>query len=200
MDEVCGFAVVRKPDHAAADRYKLNLRLNGKTYRGTDRLPWEDLDDAYYNESISRELFHVREQLERQNKDLLGPRLLRDYAEALTVWQAFEECTEIIALWSPEIARIKGSFQHDGALRFVGLDCVSLGEWSVILRGVFCRPNYFSAVISSLNEWGLCSSDIECDAIYNIYSELSLSENVEPLMINPTICHVRVFVVDEHRA
>jgi hypothetical protein len=195
MQDVCGFVVVRKPEYAVSERYRLNLRLDSKTYRGVDRLPWEDLDDAYYAGTISEELLRVRDKIEAENKGLLGPRLIRDYSDALFVWQAFEEKTEIIALWSPQLAQNTGSVSCNGELQPIGFDCISLGEWSVLIRGAFYCSHEFSGLLGELNEYGLLKSDDDCDKLFSRYIELSRSGYVEPLMDNPTAIHMRVFLI-----
>jgi hypothetical protein len=72
MITICGFIVVRKPDmvqrtYKDGKQYKPNLRTGKKTYHGSDRLPWEDLDNGFYTKTISTPLLQIRETITAEN-------------------------------------------------------------------------------------------------------------------------------------
>lgn len=199
MLEVSGYMVLRKPEFAVAKSCNLNFRLEQKTYRGIDRLPWEDIDDAYYSGRISSELMRVRQQIESENRGVLGPRLLRDLDAVRTVWRVFKERTEIVAICSSELASNGNAAPFDGSFRFIGFDCISLGEWSVILRGVFYRPDLFPDFVPLLNENGLLASESKCKELFYRYVDLSSTNEdiVEPLMDAARPTCIQMYLVDD---
>jgi hypothetical protein len=159
------------------------------------RLPWEDLDEAYYAKCLPLSLLPIREKLNRENDDFAGVRLLKDYQEAREVLEFSKNKSEIIAIWSPELEVLRGSVRCTVPLGLLGLDCFCLGEWSVLLAGVYVRPEYFSSAVAQLNESGLLTSDDDCNELFCRYVELSVTEVVEPLMVDPKHTNVRVYTV-----
>lgn len=199
MIDVCGFMVLRKPDFAGEKFHELNLKIGEKIYRGIDRLPWEDIDEAFYNGNISETLRPVREQIERENRGLVGPKLLRDYKAALSVWHAFREKTEIVAVWSPELAERQSAVSYSGSANYLGSDCIVPGEWSLILRGIFHRPQFFAEFVFHLNENGLLASQTDCDRLLKRYVDMSTEDenDIEPLAEGALTFHTEVFLINE---
>jgi hypothetical protein len=199
MTRVAGFMVVRRPEYAKAVLHDPKNVIGQTIYRGIDRLAWEDLDEAYYNGTLTDDLLATWKTL-RSPGDLSGLRLSKDYVAASRVWERWNERSEIIAVWSPELEELKGSIAYEKELTYLGLDCFCLGEWSVLLHGVYRKPDEFGWVLERLNEHGLLDAESDCSAVFSRYLELSANEIVEPLMQGATIINVRVFAVEAPRA
>jgi hypothetical protein len=193
MTKICGFQVVRKPAFASSPMEKPNLQLGEKNYYGVDRFPWEDLAVACYDERLPAALLSIWQELQRSSIGSFAPKCLEDYEQAKEVLRFSGPLSEIIAIWSPELEQIKGAADCAFALECLGIDCICLGEWSVIRDGVFARPDQFPETIPKLNPWGLLTSDSDCKELVDRYLELSATEIVEPLKDNPEFANVRVF-------
>jgi hypothetical protein len=191
---ICGFLVVRRPSFAFTKLVRPKLTVGDKTYFGMDRFPWEDLDEAYYGKRLPSELLAIWKKLDRDS-GFLGIKLLRSYEEALEVLRFSGEKAEIIAVWSFELEKIKGATQCSAVLELRGIDCLCLGEWSILLSGAYLHPDKFPATVQKLNYWGLLSSDEDCDELILRYQALAADEVVEPLMTNPKFTNVRIFGV-----
>jgi hypothetical protein len=172
-EKVCGFIVVRRPEYAETKVFKLNLQIDGKLYRGVDRLRWEDVELAYYQQRLPSALLPIWQEIERDSSDLLGLKLLKDYGKADEILRFSGDRSEMIAIWSPELETIKGTIRCDIRLNYLGLDCFSLGEWSVLPNGVYLRRNCFPEAISQLNQYGLFTSEAACDEVFKRYVDLA---------------------------
>jgi hypothetical protein len=199
-EKICGFTVVRKPEHAVGAMHPISYRLGETIYRGIDRLPWEDLELEHHAGTLSPALGTFIESLKNNDKDFTGFRLLRDHAAATTVWQAYSEKTEIIAVWSPQLSEIKGSFDYEGTILWSAYDCYSLGqgylgEWCLLTEGLYFHSEHFRQQVPLLNEFGLLNSPDDCRAVFQRYLELAKDEMVEPLGSAPTLHAVKVLAV-----
>jgi hypothetical protein len=193
MERICGFIVVRKPEYAANELLKPTLRVVGKTYQGVDRLRWEDFDLAYCERRLPRVLLPIWQELDRDRADFSGLKLFNDYQKAKEVLSYSGEKSEIIAIWSPELEDMKGASYCEMELTFLGIDCFAIGEWSVLLSGVYARPECFPETITKLNQHGLLTSDANCNSVFDSYLKLASTEVVEPLMKGTRATNIRVF-------
>jgi hypothetical protein len=198
-EKICGFMVVRKPEHSIDAMQPIAYRLGNTVYRGVDRLPWEDLEVEHFAGTLSPSLARFIE-LKKEDKDFTGFSLLRDHAAATTVWQAYSATTEIIALWSRQLSEIKGDFDYDGNVSWSAYDCWSLGEgclgeWCLLTAGLYLHPEHFPQEVRLLNQFGLLNSPGDCAAVFQRYLELSQNEIAEPLGPTPTLHAVKVLSV-----
>ncbi|UTD28360.1 hypothetical protein [Bradyrhizobium sp. WD16] len=193
MLNLCGFVVVRKPEFAANELIRPNLRLGNLLYQGVDRLRWEDLEVAHYNRTLPTAMIPIFEELERENNDLSGLKLLKDLSKAQRTLSLASAVSEIIGIWSVELEQIKGSQDHPLNWNFLGFDCFGLGEWSLLLEGVFAHPNLFPGLMGNLNENGLLRSEQACLELRERYLALSEEELVEPLMQSSSVTNVKIF-------
>jgi hypothetical protein len=193
MTRICGFQVVRKPAFASSPQERPNLRLGEKTYCGVDRFPWEDFHAAHCDNRLPVGLAAIWQELRRSSMAFHAPECLVDYKEAKEVLRFSGPTSEMIAIWSSEIEQIKGATDCALALEYLGMDCVCLGEWSVIRDGVYLLPDQFEGTVSKLNQWGLLTSEPDCRELADRYLELASMEIVEPLMENPKFSNIRVF-------
>jgi hypothetical protein len=193
VERICGFIVVRKPEYASTELVKPNMKIGENAYYGVDRFRWEDLDLAYYDRRLPPELLPIWQELKHDTVDFSGLKLTKDFQKAKQVLEFSEERSEIIAIWSPELEGIKGAIHCELKLSYLGIDCFSMGEWSVLLGGVYVEPEYFTETALQLNEHGVLNSDAECNAAFVRYLELASSGIVEPLMDGAKATNIRVF-------
>jgi len=181
MIEMCGTMVVRKPEFAFTETFRINRTLGSKEYRGVDRLAWRDLDNLFYRNLLSKELVSKREELVRLNNDISGINLTFDipFIEAVVALNPRE--SEAIGIWSKELSMMKGGKNLEIQYCLLGIDCVAIGEWSLIAAGIFCEPSEFSEFVPQLNENGLFDTQDRCLDLIAKYDQLSESEIVEPL-------------------
>ena len=181
MAEMCGAMVVRKPEFAFTETFKINRTLGSKEYWGLDRLAWRDLDDLFYQNLLSKELACKREELVKSNNDISGINLTFDipFIEAVVALNPRE--SEVIGIWSKELLMIKGEKNLEIQHSLLGTDCVAIGEWSLIAAGIFCEPSAFSEFLPLLNENGLLDTQDRCLDLTAKYDQLSDTEIVEPL-------------------
>lgn len=193
MIQACGVMVVRKPEFASDESVKYNFRLESKIYRGLDRLPWEDLDSQYYNKSLPVHLSEMRNILDKKNNDLTGVRVTSNLDIARSVFNLNPTACDVIGVWSEELSSIKGEYLIDGEFHYMGLDCISLGEWSAILVGIFSNPDKFSEFVPLLNDDGLLSKISDCAALFRRYKQLSKLGLTEPMAPNAKCSAVKVY-------
>jgi hypothetical protein len=198
MQRICGFVVVRKPDQVTNERLKPQLQIGETAYRGVDRLRWEDFDRAYYEGRLPPDLLHIWKELDRDSNDFSGVPVLKSYANAKEVLRFSGDRSEIIAIWSPELESIKGTIQSEIGLRYLGIDCYCLGEWSILLSGVYERPDLFAETVARLNKYGLLNDEAECVAARETYRRLEAEELVEPLAATGITTYLRVFELVEN--
>src|SRR6202012_604983 len=77
---------------------------------------------------------------------------------------------ELTALNSAAMDHFKGSFDFDDAsIEWLGYDIWFLGGWSLILNGVFFKPDLFAKWIDCLNDNGLFENKDYLDAFLEDY-------------------------------
>jgi hypothetical protein len=170
------------------------MKIGEKVYRGIDRLRWEDIELAYYDRHLPSDILPIWRELEGDTVDFSGIKLLRDYEKTKKILDLSGEKSEIVAIWSPYLEEIRGASFCEVTLTYLGLDCFSIGEWSVILSGVYQRPEHFPEAVAQLNDHGLLTSDTECDAVYARYLELASLKIVEPLTERARATNIKIFV------
>jgi hypothetical protein len=202
MNKFCGFVVVRTPKCAKAPYHQPNSEINSNYYNGIDRLQWEDLKQRYYSKKLPLSLHELHRQIKLQESELFGIQITRDYQLAERALKLNPEASEIIAIYSPELEGRFGVIDGDTyriSLNHIGYDCFSIGEWSLILRGMFARPAEFSLLVNRLNRWGLFENCDDCRLLEVEYLELSRSEIVEPLQDQPKFSCISIYSTEEQR-
>jgi len=194
-EKICGYVVVHRLDRAATGKVAAKLRIGEKTYRGLDRLPWEDLERRYFDRRLPASLQPIYDMLKATNRDLSGIEILKSYSDAQEVLRFAGTTSEIIAIWSRELEELKGAEAANVDARFLGLDCLAIGEWSVLRDGVYAKPDQFAASVARLNEHGLLSSDHDCETAFRTYVALSREAIVEPLAADAVPMIVKIFAV-----
>lgn len=186
MTETCGYVVVRRPEWCEGTGRPSNI--SDLSYRGIDRLRWDDFEVAYHSNTLPADLMNCWNLFQSQNRDVSGIYVLKDYEKSVEVWRRFDpNKSEIIAVWSPWLASVKGSFRSSVPLVQLGFDCIGrserFAEWSVLSAGVFTQPAIFQEAVSRLNENGLFESEDDCRAVFAQYQAISEQDEFlcEPL-------------------
>jgi hypothetical protein len=185
-----GYLVVRKPSHnfdakGRAGFRKVPARIGEFFYGGMMRMPWFDLDEAYYNGTLPSELRNHLEQIDDANKDLTGIDLCADQTIARRILAFSNQeasLNEIIVIHSEELAKIKGSMvKCPVEVDWHGFDIVQLGEWSLLEDGIFAKPAAFPHWVAQLNAKGLLNSSEGIQDLVADYQTAVAAGLVEPL-------------------
>lgn len=190
MGGISGFLVVRKPEHAYGVNFAPNMRIGALTYRGIERLPWEDFSLSCFSGGLPNSLLPAWKELEQSGSELCGLKLLKRFGDAARVWEHWRDINEILA--------IRASLSDANAevgLNYLGIDCFVLGEWSVLLDGPYARPEHFAEIIKRLNCNGLLASEKDSVELFDRYVELAKTEVVEPLASDARPTHMQIFSV-----
>jgi hypothetical protein len=151
MKKICGFAVVKCAKYNFFEDYLMPPRIGDIYYHGIGRLWWNsDIDDKdlplhYKKQSnllditsviwLTKEFEVAHDLLSYSNKDELS--------------------NEIITIYSEKLEKTYGSFIPDLEIKWLGEDIISGLTGSMLLEGIFTKPDIFSNFISSLNQYGL---------------------------------------------
>ena len=188
--KISGFLVVRKAgmDQDSEGRAFYGAQpscLGALCYGGIDRMPWFDLDEEFYAGTLPERVALLRKTLDLSNDDLTGIRLCKDWATARALLEFDERArlvNEIVCLRSEKLAAIKGAAGSDvPAVRWVGYDLVSLGNWSLLREGLFRAPVSFPGWEQALNESGLLPSPESADEYLRLYEAAARAGRVEEL-------------------
>ena len=152
-------------------------------YGGVHRMPWFDVDEDYYQGSLPDDLNQLRSSLKAD--DFTGVNLCYDLeaARRMLAWSNRKcERNELVAVRSERLVAIKRkTITIEQEIQWKGFDFVSLGNWSLLADGLFCRPKYFAAWKKHLNNHGLMDDPGLLPAFARSYSMGVLEDVVEPL-------------------
>lgn len=189
---ISGFMIVRLPnanfDAAGRGAFPSTPpRLGHIFYGGIDRMPWFDVDEALYDETLPPRLRGLRRQLE--SNDFTGLDLatdLDDLKEMLAFSNRQHTRNEVVALHSAVLAQVKPTFDFPfGDIEWLGFDVAPLGNFSLLLEGLFAHPSLFERHLSALNPFGLLSTEEEVANYVDTYRALSDLGLVEGLVEEP---------------
>lgn len=174
---VCGFMVVRTPqknaDEAGRGAFPNVTPCRADVcYGGIDRMPWFDLDEAFYKADIPDEMNRARQELSTSNVDFSGINLTSsiDLASAVLRFSNREVCrNEIIAVRSPTLNNLKGSFEVPFGIEWIGVDLVNIGNMSLLREGLFGASRLLDHHFRMLNKQGLFSAEDPASAFYADY-------------------------------
>jgi hypothetical protein len=192
MDVVSGFMVVRRPhcnfDAAGRGAFTRIVPMFDDTiYGGFDRMPWFDIDEALYTRKLPPVLEKIR--VESRSSDFTGIDLVSslDQAQELLLFANRESNqNEIITLASESLASIKGTIslapnEHE----WVGWDVAPLGHSSLLVEGLFARPDLFGGVRELVNRAGLLLSEEAVASYVQSYRAFSDRGLVEAVIEDP---------------
>lgn len=188
-----GFLVVRLPDMTRdpAGRGVFPAQapcLDTICYGGIDRMPWFDIDEAFYRGTLPDHLKKARKLIKENNADFSGIELCREFDTGrmlLDYSNRLQPINELIVVRSEKLGEIKGTIDFDASnVTWIGHDIVSLGHWSLLREGLFASPSAFSEWKKDLNNFGLLSSSIFTAEYAQAYQTASLKGYVEELPEN----------------
>lgn len=171
---VSGYLVVRVPetnfDEQGRGAFPASAPcVEGICYGGIDRMPWFDVEDELYSGNLPADLKNIHDAIKKSNDDFTGLAICTDFQAALQLLEYSNRKVrrnELIALTSPKLSEIKGSFElHPQRVEWLGYDIVSLGNWSLLREGFFVQPDEFKDLRQRLTSAGLLS-DLEIATAY----------------------------------
>jgi hypothetical protein len=184
-----GFLVARLPewnfDEAGRGAYsKCAPKLGNVYYGGVLRMPWFDLDEAFFSGRLPEELIAVRKNLKSNNPAFSGIDLCYDSEVTRTVLNYCNRQSsrnEIIAVRSPLLKEVKETAIESNNVIWQGFDIVALGHWSLLGSGLFWAPSYFQKWIEKLNSKGLFEDPSLVAEFVTDYETAASKGAVEPL-------------------
>lgn len=178
--KICGYTIVRLPSKILspnAPRYSIMLS-NGESifYHGLDRLAWEELDEQHYAKELPDDLERIWLLKNLSGEDLTGIEILTDYRYAQKALDYSNErscADELIVVYSDYLQRVKGMLQSIKRIQWLGYDIFPIGEFSIILAGIFQTPKHFDPFISQLNAFGIFDNEEIAQQYYEHYRFLA---------------------------
>lgn len=189
-DGICGFLIVRIPalnyDLQGRGVFSATAPQLGETYYGgIFRMPWFDIEEAYYNRTIEPVVRDTWEQVKAANQDFSGFAVCREFEAAKFLLQYSNRRTvqyEMIAIRSPRLFDLKGRSDFPASsIHWLGHDIVSLGHWSLLREGLFFAPSYFQAWTDRLTVDGLLDNSVSLEGFADDYQMAAKRRAVEEL-------------------
>jgi hypothetical protein len=185
-----GFLVVRLPSEnqvVPVPSEPVLPSVNGIFYAGIDRCAWCDVyDEAYYADKAPPEVASIADRMQDDCVDFSGIELARDF-DVTRVLLEYSNRTavrnEIIAIRSEQLDEIKGTFDTQIPIEWLGIDVKAFGEWSLIAEGLFAAPENFQPWIRRINENGLFDTPqaaSEYERAYQAAAALGHAEELAP--------------------
>jgi hypothetical protein len=181
-----GLVVVRLPhlNYLVPERDTVPC-IDGIYYTGIDRQRWADVfDEDFYAKSIPEEIAGMARIVRAKPSDFTGIDLCQDLTVAsrlLAYSNRKATRNELIAVRSPSLKDIKGEVDLGLNVEWVGFDFLALGEWSLILGGLFTHPEHYSAWTGRLNSFGLFNKASLLAEYSLAYDQAVAAEQSEPL-------------------
>ena len=128
-------------------------------FQGPDRTPWDVVGEAYWARRLPRDLRTYYEQMMRRRWCSWPTTRSLDIATALADYSTrmSGESWEIVGIFSPCLAALETASCSDAeGFSRVGVDVVSVGEWS-LLRALEEAPHVIVPLERLLNQYGLLS-------------------------------------------
>lgn len=193
MEESCGYMVVRLPaenfDPEGRGAFSAKVPIfNGIYYGGLDRLPWFDIDEAYYSGRLPIDLRCIRRSLKEINLDFSGIDLLKSLSEArqmLDYSNRESQKNEIITVYSEMLRELKGAIKLESSVNWIGCDIINLGHSSLLHDGIFSNAELFMDFQDALNENGLIRDETTAKEYIMRYCQLAEQGLVEEIIDEP---------------
>lgn len=157
----------------------------GATYQGLDRSPWEQIDEGFYEESLPETIRVAYASLRSDESSGLWWPTCMDLATATMLAAYSREAgkrVEVIAIYSPYLAHSQDCAGWcEPRARFLGVDVVAVGEWSLLKTLLEARDPACRKAVSTVNEAGLLSHASCASIVEARYRELARANLVEPI-------------------
>jgi len=161
IEKINGFLILRK-SLGNLFPYSAICRLGGKEYRGMQRNHLEDVAEEYYGKTLPADIHRIYKMSQEESNDLLFLNYIKNYRDALTILDYVSkknDLNELIAIASDTITEGKGDFDFaNGKIEWLGYDVIVFGGSSLILDGLFFKPEHFEKWVPLINENGLFSN------------------------------------------
>ena len=184
VNYINGFSIVIK-SLAGAPPYQNICRIGNKEYRGMERAHLEDdLVADYYAKKLPPEISRIMASENKESSEWPFFNYIKDYADAVKVLELINSRNnrnELIAISSDEITKAKGSIEFDAAkIEWLGYDIMRIGGESMILNGLFFKPDRFARWIDVINEYGLFPMKETIQEYIEDYIEIAKDNSIEP--------------------
>lgn len=155
-------------------------------YRGIDRQPWDLVESHYYARQLPHDLLHEFERIRSaEHRGLWWPICTSRAAAAVLLEYSESQGrrSELVAVWSPYLGLVLGDgAAPDPEIVPVGIDVVTVGEWSLLRALQECpRTSGGNAVRELLNPYGLLSNASDVRVVEETYRALAEEGVVEPI-------------------
>jgi hypothetical protein len=202
---ICGFVLVRKPmeNYYSAGQGiwpKRPPRIADIFYGGVWRMPWCDIAFEHYASKLPADIndLYLANVTDLQGSGFELCRALDIADRLLEFSNSDRQKCELIALYSPRLAVMKGTMDVDNVpLAHQGWEPFQIGGGSLLLDGIFAVPDQFPTWKERLNTNGLLTSSAECERYVSEYQRLAgtgLLEETFPVELCP-IEPVEIFSV-----
>lgn len=173
--------------------------VNGIFYAGIDRCAWCDVhDEAYHAGKAPPEIAALADRIRGDCIDFSGIELAKDFDVARALLEYSNRAAlrnEIIAVRSAQLDEIKGTFDTQLPIEWLGIDVKGFGEWSLIAGGLFAAAERFQPWIRCINENGLFDTPevaSEYERAYRQAVALGHAEELAPASAGSPIMQIRV--------
>ena len=187
--EIAGFVLVRKPEFNFDEENPLypseTPRKENIFYGGISRLGWMDLAAAVYSGEPNEGTKTFYRNLNDFNADPSGINVWPEIDGVRSIDRVLPrpEMREVLAVYSPQLARVKGSFVNtEIKLEWLGLDAFQFGGFSTIFEGIFLSPGFDADPwLPALNENGLFEDRKIASEYAAVFAEWSTECADEPV-------------------
>ncbi len=184
VNYINGFLILRK---SLADEapYQRICRIGNKEYRGIERAHMEvDLVADFYAKKLPPEIARIMASENKGSNEWPFFHYIKDYADALKVLEFINNrnsLNELITISSDEITKAKGRIEFDSAnIEWLGYDIMRIGGGSMLLNGLFFKPDRFARWIDVINEYGLFPMKERIREYIEDYIEIAKDNSIEP--------------------
>jgi hypothetical protein len=149
---VCGFFVLRKPEMNFDELERAGFlppgpHINDKYYGGVDRMPWFDIDEEDSANPLPEDLEKLWKEVEEHNQPYLDFCLVTDINKAKILLEYSNRSTsrnELVAIYLKKLSDLKGAFNSNADMVWLGVDIDCSGSGPQISQGIFKAPPFFS--------------------------------------------------------
>ena len=157
----------------------------GTMYAGPDRQPWKLVEDAFYANTLPPEFRQVYKRIRNdESRGLLWWPTAQSLEDAVPLLHWSRDAggrVELLGVNSPYMSAI-GSRKRwvEPKAAFIGLDVISVGEWS-LLRELLSTPRLVEAAqLCGMNSRGLLDEQNNAVVVQTLYRDWEHAGEVEP--------------------
>ena len=198
-----GFLVVRLPslnfDVLQRGAYSGEVPCRENIYYGgVERMPWFDIDEAFYEKTLPNNLSIIRHEI-MSGANFGGISLCRDLQSAIKLLEYSNSNkfqNELITVYADELIEIAPPIDiHGKEVRRLGYDLAIWNEWSILREGCFSAKGHFNEFFQKINANGLLDSQAECQHYETQYRVLETQGHVEEPAPNYRIIYLDIWKI-----